>query len=158
MLIVSLSVFVSKCLKFSAVFEMPLFVLLFIPKLSYAFFSFSIFISRRNQLGGGTKPMACTLMMMPTVMHRVLARSVHIAHATAVFPRTCVRLRMWPKCLTAVPRPTGPRGKRGWWDYKLCWRTNVLSGTTHTYTHRVPKDCLEGVSSSAVVPRPCLVC
>lgn len=116
-------------------FELGFFSL--IPKLSYVFFVFvflSIFISRRNRLGGGTRPTACILMTMPTATRRVLARNVRIARATAVSPRTCVRLRTWLKCLTAVPRPTGLRGKKGWWDYRLCWRTSVLSGTTQIHT------------------------
>lgn len=127
---------------FTSVIDVPLFVLLYFLNSLHiiCFWFFSIFISRRSQLGGGTKTTACIPMTMPTAMHQVLAQSVHIAHAMAVFPHTCVRLRMWPKYLTAVLQPTGLRGKKGWWGYRPCWRTSVLSGT-HAYMHRSLKDC-----------------
>lgn len=89
-------------------------------------------------------------MMMPTVMHQVLAQSVLIAHAMAVFPRICDKLRMWLRCWIAVPQQTGLRGKRGWWDYRLCWRTSVLSGTTH-YMPRGFEHGLESVTLSSGV-------
>lgn len=67
---------------------------------------------RRSPCEGDTSRMGCTQMMMPTAMHQVPARKGPTAPGMGAFQPTWGRQKTWLKSWTAVPAPTGQRGKK----------------------------------------------